>query len=89
MNQIEINNTMHRILCFILLMLCIGYSRAQEPEARKVIPAKGDGRAVPAEVMNHIYDIIKTPFKYGVVLKGVTPGQKVDSAAQFFFCKIV
>jgi predicted GH43/DUF377 family glycosyl hydrolase len=71
------------MLYFVLLMLCIGCSRAQELEARKVIPAKADGRAVPAEVMNHIYEIIKTPFKYGVVLKGVHPGQKVDSPGTF------
>jgi hypothetical protein len=84
MNQKQkLNNTIRRVLYFVLLVLCIGHSRAQELEARKVIPAKADGRAVPAEVMNHIYEIIKTPFKYGVVLKGVHPGQKVDSPGIF------
>jgi predicted GH43/DUF377 family glycosyl hydrolase len=76
-------NIIHWMLCFALLAFCTGYSGAQGPEIRKVIPAKQGGRTVPAEVMNDIYEIVKTPFKYGVVLKGASSGQKVDSPGIF------
>jgi predicted GH43/DUF377 family glycosyl hydrolase len=52
-------------------------SGAQEQEARMVIPAK-----TSSEVMNEIYERIKTPFKYGVVLKG-EKGKKVDCPSVF------
>jgi len=76
------NNTIRSTIYFALLMLCTGYSGAQEPEARKVIPAKQGGKAVTAEVMNDIYEKIKTPFKYGAVLKGEN-GKQVDSPSVF------
>ena len=79
----KMNNTINSAICLALLMLGMGYSEAQEPEVRKVIPAKQGGKAVPAEVMNEIYQKIKTPFKHGVVLKGQKPGQKVDSPGVF------
>jgi len=47
-----------------------------------VIPAKEGGKDVPSEVMNDIYEKIKTPFKYGVVLKGEN-GKMVDSRSVF------
>ena len=79
----KMNNTVNSTSCLALLMLFSGYSGAQEPEVRKVIPAKQGGKAVPAEVMNEIYQKIKAPFKYGVVLKGSKPGQMVDSPGIF------
>lgn len=69
-------------LCFTGLILCAGYSIAGEPEARQVVPAKKGGEIVSSEVMNDIYDKIKTPFKYGVVLKG-EEGKMVDSPSIF------
>src|ERR1019366_4010879 len=38
--------------------------------AREIIPAIPEGRVVDTNTMQQIYDEVKTPFKYGVVLKG-------------------
>ena len=43
-----------------------------------VIPLPpGPGRVVPAETMQRIYDEVKTPHKYGVILRG-EPGELID-----------
>jgi predicted GH43/DUF377 family glycosyl hydrolase len=55
---------------------------AAEPE-RQVIPAKTTGRPVEDSVMQKVYDEVKTPFKYGVVLKGESTNQLVDCASVF------
>ncbi|MDX1556125.1 MAG: hypothetical protein R3212_08870, partial [Xanthomonadales bacterium] len=67
-----------------LLMLWAGCSGAQAPKARKVTPAPKAGKVVSSDVMREIYEKIKTPFKYGVVLKA--EGEKlVDSPSVFRF----
>ncbi|MDR2675368.1 MAG: hypothetical protein LBC18_11040 [Opitutaceae bacterium] len=49
-----------------------------------VIPLPpGPGRAVPGEVMRRIHDEVKTPFKYGVVLKGGSAAELVDCPSVF------
>ena len=73
------NTTVRTTICLALLMLCAGYSGAQEPEARQVVPAKEGGKVVSSEIMNDIYEKIKTPFKYGVVIKGVKNGKQVKA----------
>ena len=35
-----------------------------------VIPAKSEGKAVPQAVLEKVYSEVKTPFKYGVVIRG-------------------
>lgn len=52
-----------------------------EPESRDVIPAKTAGVAVSPEAMQTIYEQVKTPFKYGVVLR--QDGRKVDCPSVF------
>jgi predicted GH43/DUF377 family glycosyl hydrolase len=66
----------------ILLILCPSYSKAQDVKAREVLPAKKGDATVPPEVMNDIYEKVKTPFKYGIVIKG-EKGTKVDSPSVF------
>ena len=41
-----------------------------------------DSKAVPLERMRQVYDEVKTPFKYGVVIRGEA-NQKVDSPSVF------
>ena len=60
-----------------LLLSCAISSVAQEAGSRKVLPARKRGKLVPMEVMNEIHEKVKTPFKYGIVLKG-EKGTKVD-----------
>ena len=55
---------------------------AQKKAVRKVIPAKTGGKAVPSEVMKDVYEKVKTPYKYGIVVRG--EGKKmVDSPSVF------
>jgi predicted GH43/DUF377 family glycosyl hydrolase len=46
------------------------------------VPAKKGGEVVSSEVMDDMYETIKTPYKYGVVLKG-EEGKMVDSPSVF------
>ncbi len=73
---------MNRTLSLLLLGLLTGVSSAQEKRARTVIPAKHGGKVVSSEVMTDIYEKVKTPFKYGVVLKGAEK-KMVDSPSVF------
>jgi predicted GH43/DUF377 family glycosyl hydrolase len=51
------------------------------PDVLPLLPA--EKREVPAEVMRRIYDEVKTPCKYGVVLKGETKDEWVDCPSVF------
>jgi len=57
--------------------LCLGCSAEQESK-----PAEERGQVVSAEVMEEIYETVKTPYKYGVVLKG-DEDKMVDSPSVF------
>ena len=48
-----------------------------------VIPAIAETRLVDTNTMRRIYDEVKTPFKYGVVLKGGSPDELVDCPSLF------
>ncbi len=51
-------------------------------QTRQIIPAKSERRAVEPTVMKRVYDEVKTPFKYGVILKGES-GKKLDCPSVF------
>lgn len=53
------------------------------PVTREVIPAKPLERTVDANAMNKIYEEVKTPFKYGVVIKGESRSEQVDCPSIF------
>ena len=61
------------LLVFALVSLC----RAEPAGSRRVLPARSKGKAVDAQTMQRIYEQIKTPYKYGVILKG-QDGRKLD-----------
>lgn len=50
---------------------------------RRVIAAKPEGRLVDNSAMQQVYDEIKTPFKYGVILKGADTNELVDCPSVF------
>jgi predicted GH43/DUF377 family glycosyl hydrolase len=52
-------------------------------DVRIIIPAKPEGRLVDTNAMQRVYDEIKTPFKYGVVLKGENTNEFVDCPSVF------
>lgn len=72
----------HRWTSLILMASMMGAAFAKAGTAREVIPSKPGGKPVSAEQMKAIYEEIKTPYKYGVVLKG-EGGRKVDSPSVF------
>lgn len=54
------------LFTLILMFVCNGLT-AEKPDIRKIIPAKN---VVSAEKMQAVYEEVKTPFKYGVVIRG-------------------
>jgi len=68
----------------VIVFLAVGaVSAAETNSVRVVIPASPEGRMVTADTMQRIYDEVKTPFKYGVVLKGAGPNELVDCPSIF------
>jgi hypothetical protein len=70
-----------RITGFLILLFCSALLVGSE-NIREVLPAKPQGRMVSRETMQSIYEQIKTPYKYGVILKG-EKGKKVDCPSVF------
>ncbi len=72
----------------IFLFLCVFTLPRQLPArdnvTRKVIPSKSMRKDVDLDVMEHIYQEIKTPYKYGIILKG-EKNSKVDCPSVFRF----
>ena len=66
--------------CFVCSILVVRPLVA-DPESRAVLPAKTAGAVVSPETMQAIYERVKTPFKYGVVLR--QDGKKVDCPSVF------
>ena len=76
---------MNKVTSFILtaLLLPLTALHADESAAtRQVIPVQTVGKDVPPERMQQVYEEVKTPFKYGVVIRG-EKGQLVDCASVF------
>jgi predicted GH43/DUF377 family glycosyl hydrolase len=74
-------------LLFSLFIILVGDcpSATADDSPREIIPAKPAGRAVDNPTMQRIYGEVKTPFKYGVILKGAGRGESVDCPSVFRF----
>jgi len=59
------------------------FTASAETPPRTVIPAISEGRTVDTNRLQQIYDEVKTPFKYGVVLKGDSTNELVDCPSIF------
>jgi len=66
----------------VMLFLWTMPTLAAETE-RQVIPAKPAARLVDESILQQVFDEVKTPFKYGVVLKGTGLGEFVDCPSVF------
>ena len=81
--------TTSRLLLFTfglcLILGCGGKSvlATETDGARTILPAKTGGRPVDPEAMQEVYEEVKTPFKYGVVLKGESTNELVDCPSIF------
>ncbi len=56
----------------------------QDGSIRKVIPSKSVHKDVESHVMKSIYEEVKTPYKYGIILKGRN-NSKIDCPSVFRF----
>src|SRR5215210_1751462 len=68
----------------IPLLAMPGMSRAIEAERPAIVPALPEGNAVPETELERIYEEVKTPYKYGVVLRH-EDGGSVDCPSVFCF----
>ena len=53
------------------------------PLTNAIVCAIPEGRVVDTNTMQQVYDAVKTPFKYGVVLKGGSTNELVDCPSIF------
>jgi predicted GH43/DUF377 family glycosyl hydrolase len=68
---------------FLLLLCPLMAPAAEVPSAGGiVVSAKTDAKAVSQETMEKIYAQVKTPYKYGILIKG-EDGKKVDCPSVF------
>jgi len=76
-----------RAAALALLAMVILLARPAEVCAdevvRTVVDAKPAGRLVDQNILEQVYDEVKTPFKYGVVLKGGGTNEMVDCPSVF------
>src|ERR1700744_2171508 len=69
----------HCKIFLFVVVLFVGLLTAKASDTnRTVIPAIPPGRLVDETTMQQIYDDVKTPYKYGVVLKGDGGDAMVD-----------
>jgi len=70
------------IVVVVLLVVAVGGYAAEETGKRHLVAAPQAGKAVPRDVMEQVYEQVKTPYKYGVVLAG-EGGAMVDCPSVF------
>jgi predicted GH43/DUF377 family glycosyl hydrolase len=79
MDRIELIRTVGVLLLTGSLSLVVA---GETSNKRVVVPAKTIRKEVPEETMRKIYEEVKTPYKYGVIIKGEA-GKKVDCPSVF------
>jgi predicted GH43/DUF377 family glycosyl hydrolase len=68
---------------WLILAILTGALSAQAEAGRSVISALPEGRVVDTNTMQQVYDEVKTPFKYGVVITGADTNELVDCPSVF------
>jgi predicted GH43/DUF377 family glycosyl hydrolase len=72
---------------FVVCAILLGFARVQvvsaSPAVREIIPAIPSTRTVETNVMQQIYEAVKTPYKYGVVLQSAGTNEFVDCPSLF------
>jgi len=62
----------HRVkaaMAAVVLVVTAGYG-AEDASKRRIVSAPETGKPVPRAVMERVYEQVKTPYKYGVILAG-------------------
>jgi hypothetical protein len=71
------------MVAVFLLITLLSLGAAQEASNEQVIaPAETAQKEVPEETMKRIYEEVKTPYKYGIIIRG-EGGKKVDCPSVF------
>ncbi len=73
-----------RLLSVAVLSFALMFAKASDAE-RQIVPAKAEDRLLDDGGMQQVYDEVKTPFKYGVILKGGSKDELVDCPSVFRF----
>jgi predicted GH43/DUF377 family glycosyl hydrolase len=72
-----------KILALLIsAFLLAGGNSVRGQEKREIVPAVSKQIDVPENVMKNIYEAVKTPFKYGIILKG-EDGRSIDCPSVF------
>ena len=74
---------MMRTILFLATFFSALVTLTAAESERQIIPAKAEGRTVDDHAMQQVYDEVKTPFKYGVILKGGDTNELVDCPSVF------
>ncbi len=72
---------LHKLVLVLVLLIVTGRT-ARGAAARQIVTAPQNGKPVPRDVMERVYEQVKTPFKYGVILAGEN-GAMVDCPSVF------
>jgi predicted GH43/DUF377 family glycosyl hydrolase len=70
------------VLAALILLANSSSAKASEAE-RQIIPARPEMRLLTDETMQRIYEEVKTPFKFGVILKGAGTNDFLDCPSIF------
>jgi predicted GH43/DUF377 family glycosyl hydrolase len=84
---VYISNQAFKVFLFIAILSCGLLPAKASDTNRTVVPAIPPGRMVEETTMEQIYDEIKTPYKYGVVLKGDGGNEMIDCPSIFRYGK--
>jgi predicted GH43/DUF377 family glycosyl hydrolase len=81
----SLSKSVRLFCCLVGLTGCLGLPAlaVETNVVRAIIPAKPDGPVVDTNTMQRIFEEVKTPFKYGVVLKGENTNEFVDCPSIF------
>lgn len=77
------NHMISRICLCALLWLAGFFAASCAAQTRTVVPALAATRLVDTNTMQQIFNEVKTPFKYGVVLKGASTNELLDCPSLF------
>jgi predicted GH43/DUF377 family glycosyl hydrolase len=81
------NSLIWKSLLFMVVLSALIHPAFAGDAVRQVVPAIPPGRMVDDGTIQQIYDDVKTPYKYGVVLKGEGTNELVDCPSVFRYGK--
>lgn len=81
--SLSISLSQKKLPALLAVLFCLTLPTTTTLADRAVVPAKPAGRLVDEGTMEQVYAEVKTPYKYGIVLRGGGPGEMVDCPSLF------